>query len=181
MSTGFEAARGNFASRDHVNNKRGANNPKTAHRRRESDSDDFRYSPVWFRQTTPQHTYAKGHTITWNASFTVRDPLNHNNRPDIVWETPTRMYIIEVSCPLDRNAVQMRNEKIAKYNPLVHELSRIHKKPVSLVPIVIGCTGVVADGVAADLASLPVEIDLGWLQKIVALSSAAMVRRWFAC
>jgi len=69
------------------------------------------------------------------------------------------MYIIEVSCPLDRNAVQMRNEKIAKYNPLVHELSRIHKKPVSLVPIVIGCTGVVADGVAADLASLPVEIN----------------------
>jgi len=46
---------------------------------------------VWFRQTTPQHTYAKGHTITWNASFTVRDPLNHNNRPEGITQRKSKI------------------------------------------------------------------------------------------
>ena len=108
-----------------------------------------------------------------------RDPKNANTEPDIVWHAPTRIYIIECSVPRDANCVTMRNHKVAKYNRLVDDFKALYKKPVSLLPIVIGCTGVVADGVAADLAQLPCDIELAWLQKIVTCETTKMIRRLF--
>jgi len=54
----------------------------------------------------------------------------------------------------------------------VCELHRTLHKPVALVPVVISRTGVVADEVAADFASLPMELAVGSLQDIAAGSSS---------
>ena len=97
-----------------------------------------------------------------------------HNCPDVVWGTPHFIYVVECRCPFGRNTKRARDATIAKYNPLVCELHRILHKPVALVPVVISRTGVVADEVAADFASLPMDLAVGSLQEIAARSSSGL-------
>ena len=60
------------------------------------------------------------------------------------------------------------------YIDLARELERMKNVPVTVVPIVIGCTGLVCtkqNDALAPLKALGVEVHINWLQKIAAVET----------
>ena len=93
----------------------------------------------------------------------------------MIWETPEEVRIIEVGCPSDPRVSETQKEKEEKYIELQTELSKLRKKKVVILTIVVGNTGVVASRAARNVATLGTNIDLGWLQKIALTETAKII------
>ena len=68
-----------------------------------------------------------------------------SNRPDLVLcmkEAPEKILLIEISCPADINVLAKETEKITKYQQLEGEMSSTYCRPVEIVPVVFGASGV---------------------------------------
>ena len=80
-----------------------------------------------------------------------------SNRPDIVLFDYLRkkMYFIEISCPADINVPTKEYEKLHKYKQLAHDFFLMYNMSVELVPVVLGCTGVVSGDCYTHLRCIP--------------------------
>jgi len=67
------------------------------------------------------------------------------NRPDIIIKNKKEetCTLIDVAIPADRNAVQKEAEKKLKYNSLCIEIQRMWNLKCTIVPVIIGATGIV--------------------------------------
>ena len=85
--------------------------------------------------------------ILWDFSL-ESDHHQLGNRPDNVVFDYSKQLIqfIEVSCPVDINVPSKEREKLLKYCPLALDFHLMYKMPVQIVPVVLGCTGVVSAG-----------------------------------
>ena len=91
--------------------------------------------------------------ILWD--FSLESDHHHlSNHPDIVVFDYSKQLIqfIEVSCPADINE---EREKLHKYCPLALDFRLMYKMPVQIVPVVLGCTGVVSADYVTHLRKLP--------------------------
>ena len=88
---------------------------------------------------------------------------------------------INVTIPNDHNTIEKRLEKIEKYTDLGIEIKELwNMQRVNIVPIIIGCTGVVDNSFVRYLGKIPAEINVFELKKIVLLNTCYIVRRFLS-
>ena len=88
---------------------------------------------------------------------------------------------IDITIPNDHNIIEKRLEKIEKYADLGIEIEELwNMQRVDIVPIVIGCTGVVDNYFVRYFWKIPAEINVFELQKIVLLNTCYIVRRFLS-
>ena len=83
-------------------------------------------------------------TVLWNqAVHTDREVTT--NRPDIIIRTKKEKTctLVDVATPADRNVVQKEAKKKLKYKSLCIEMQRMWNLKCTIVPVIIGATGIV--------------------------------------
>jgi len=83
-------------------------------------------------------------TVLWNqVVHTDREATA--NRPDIIIKNKKEKTctLIDVAIPADRNVVQKEAEKKLKYKSLCTEMQRMWNLKCTIVPVIIGATGIV--------------------------------------
>ena len=66
-----------------------------------------------------------------------------------------KIYFFKISCPADANVLTKEQDKIQKYQSLAHDYHVMYRMPVLIVPVVIGCTGVVSSNCISHLRRIP--------------------------
>ena len=120
--------------------------------------------------------------ILWDFSIQT-DKEIRANRPDIIFvdKREQTVLFIDVTIPNDHNILEKRLEKIKKYTDLGIEIKQLwNMQRVDIVPIVIGCTGVVDNSFVRYLGKITAEINVFELQKIVLLNTCYIVRRFLS-
>ena len=100
------------------------------------------------------------------------------NRPDIIVKdmNERKVYIINVSCPVDVNVGKKEAEKVAKYMGLSAELNRMWGVNTEILPVVVGGLGSVTKNLSDYLTKIPGLPDLFMCQKICLLGSSKILR-----
>ena len=120
--------------------------------------------------------------ILWDFSIQT-DKKIRANRPDIIFvdKREQTVMFIDVTIPNDHNIIEKKLEKIEKYTDLGIEIKELwNMQRVDIVPIVIGCSGVVDNSFVRYLGKIPAEINVFELQKIVLLNTCYTVRRFLS-
>ena len=114
----------------------------------------------------------KNFKILWDLSIQT-DKETRANRPNIfVDKREQTVLFIDVTIPNDHNIIEKRLKKIEKYTDLGIEIKELwNMQTVDIVPIVIGCTGVVDNSFVRYLGKIKAEINVFELQKIVLLNT----------
>jgi hypothetical protein len=71
------------------------------------------------------------------------DDDNNNNNKIIKNKKEKTCTLIDVAIPADRNVVQKEAEKRLKYESLCIEIQRMWNRKCTIVPVIIGVTGIV--------------------------------------
>ena len=96
------------------------------------------------------------------------------NRPHIVSvdKREQTVLLIDVTIPNDHYIIEKRLKKIEKYTDPGVEIKELwNMQRVNIIPIIIGCTGVVDNSFMRYLGKIPAEINIFELQKIVLLNT----------
>ena len=120
--------------------------------------------------------------ILWDFSIQT-DKEIRANRPDIIFvdKRERTVMFIDVTIPNDHNIIEKKLEKIEKCTDLGIEIKELwNMQRVDIVPIVIGCTGVVDNSFVRYLGKIPAEINVFELQKIMLLNTCYIVRRFLS-
>ena len=64
-------------------------------------------------------------------------------------------YFIEISCPADVNVEVKEAEKLSKYRDLANDFYEMYRMKVTIIPVVLGCTGVVSIKCLGHLKKIP--------------------------
>ena len=121
-------------------------------------------------------------TVLWNQAV-QRDREVKANRPDIIIknnkeETCT---LIDVAIPADRNVVQKEAEKKLKYNSLCIEIERMWNLKCTILPVIIGATGIVTRSLRKNLETIPGKHSIDSLQKTAILGTSHVIRKVLQC
>ena len=100
------------------------------------------------------------------------------NRPDIVLrdKASKKTYIIDISCPSDKNVTSKENEKMAKYSGLRVELGKMWDSECVVIPVVIGGLGVISEKFQDYLKMIPADLSTEMCLKITLLGSERIMR-----
>ena len=77
--------------------------------------------------------------------------------------------LIDVAIPADRNVVQERAEKKLKYTSLCMEIQRMWNLKCTIMPVIIGATGIVTRSLRKNLEAVPGKHSIDSLQKTAIL------------
>jgi len=83
-------------------------------------------------------------TMLWNKAVHTHREVTAN-RPDIIITNKKEKTctLIDVAIPADRNVVQKEAEKKLKYKSLCIEIQRMWDLKCTIIPVIIGATGIV--------------------------------------
>ena len=100
------------------------------------------------------------------------------NRPDIVLrdKASKKTYIIDISCPSDKNVTSKENEKMAKYSGLRVELGKMWDSECVVIPVVVGGLGVISEKFQDYLKMIPADLSTEMCLKITLLGSERIMR-----
>ena len=89
------------------------------------------------------------------------------NRPDIIIKNKKEKTctLIDVEILADRNVVQKEAEKKLKYKSLCIEIQRMWNLKCTVVPVIIGATGIVTRSLKKNLETIPGKHSIDSLQK----------------
>jgi len=109
--------------------------------------------------------------------------VNNNNRPDIIIKNKKEKTctLIDVAIPADRNVVQKEAEKNLKYKSLCIEIQRMWNLKCTIVPVIIGATGIVTRSLKKNLESVPGKHSIDSLQKTAVLGTSHIIRKVLQC
>ncbi|KAJ0173873.1 hypothetical protein K1T71_011022 [Dendrolimus kikuchii] len=134
----------------------------------------YKYKPPTVLENTTHKLYYDRTILT--------DHTVHNNRPDItlIDKENKHTYLIDIAIPNTHNIQSTITEKIRKYTELQEEVKRLwnmHK--VTIVPIVVSTTGVIAKDLSLrlEILGLPKHIYIS-LQKAAILNTCRIVRKF---
>ena len=136
----------------------------------------------WYKYEPSPVLENENFKILWDFSIQT-DKEIRANRPDIIFvdKRERTVMFIDVTIPNDHNIIEKKLEKIEKYTDLGIEIKELwNMQRVDIVPIVIGCTGVVDNTFVRYLGKIPAEINVFELQKIVLLNTCYIVRRFLS-
>ena len=136
-------------------------------------------SRSWYSHKPPSVIESPTAKILWN--FRLVTTINHpSNHPDIVLYDfrQQQIFFIEISCPADINVVTKEDEKITKYCSLAANFHQMYNMPDTIIPVVLGCTGVVSSHFLQFLRKIPGFILklFGHLQKVVLIGTSQVLR-----
>ena len=80
--------------------------------------------------------------------------------------------LIDVAIPADRNGVQKEAEKNLKYKSLCIEIQRTWNLKCTIVPVIIGASGIVTRSLRKHLEAVPGKHSIDSLQKTAVLGTA---------
>jgi hypothetical protein len=127
----------------------------------------------------PKPVYEEGDvTVLWNqAVHTDREVTA--NRPNIIIKNKKDKIckLIDVAIPADRNVVQ----KKLKYKSLCIEIQQMWNLKCTVIPIVIGATGIVTRSLKKNLEAVPGKYLIDSLQKTAILGTSHIIRKVLQC
>ena len=121
-------------------------------------------------------------TVLWNqAVHTDREVTA--NRTDIIIKNKKEKTctLIEVAIPAARNVVQKEVEKMLKYKILCIEIQRMWNLKCTIVPVIIGATGIVMRSLRKNLETVPGKHSIDSLQKTAILETSHIIRKVLQC
>jgi len=83
--------------------------------------------------------------------------------------------------PADRNVVQKEAEKKLKYNSLFIEMQRMWNLKWTIVPVIIGATGIVTRSLKKNLETVPGIHSIDSLQNTAILGTSHIIRKVLQC
>jgi len=86
-----------------------------------------------------------------------------------------------VAIPADRNVVQKGAEKKLKYKSLCIEIQRMWNLKCTIVPVIIGVTGIVTRSLRRNLETVPGKHTIDSLQKTAVLGTSHIIRKVLQC
>ena len=94
--------------------------------------------------------------IWWDTDVKTTPPVKHNKPDLIVWDKNSKKcFIIDVCVPLDQNIQQNEKLRQDRYLALSVGLKRIYPPyEFTVVPIVLGATGLVTNSLVTNLTTL---------------------------
>ena len=103
------------------------------------------------------------------------------NRPDIIIKNKKEKTctLIGVAIPADRNVVQKEADKKLKYEykSLCIEIQRMWNLKCTIIPIIIGATGIVTRSLRKNLEAVPGKHSTDSLQKTAILGTSHIIRK----
>ncbi|KAL4713170.1 hypothetical protein ACJJTC_018815 [Scirpophaga incertulas] len=129
----------------------------------------------------PQVKENESTKILWEMPVHTDITVTHN-RPDLIYidKLNNKTYLIDITVPSDYNIGAKEIEKLSKYHLLKTEVSRLWNTQVTVIPIVIGSTGVVAKSLKRYTDKLDANIDITILQKQAAIHTSIIISKRFA-
>jgi hypothetical protein len=105
------------------------------------------------------------------------------NRPDITIKNKKEKTctLIDVAIPADRNVVQKEAEKKLKYKSLCIEIQRMWNLKCTIIPVIIGATGIVTRTLRKNLEAVPGKHSINSLQKTAILGTSHIIRKVLHC
>jgi len=91
------------------------------------------------------------------------------------------MHTIDVAIPADRNFVQKEAEKKLKYKSLCIEIQRMCNLKCTIVPVIIGATGIVTRSLKKNLETIPGKHSIDSLQKTAILETSHIIWKVLQC
>jgi len=89
--------------------------------------------------------------------------------------------LIDVAIPADRNVVQKEAEKKLKYKSLCIYIQRMWNPKCTIVPVIIGATGIVTRSLSKNLETVPGKHSIDSLQKTAILGTSHIIRNVLQC
>ena len=135
-------------------------------------------------QTNGTHTFLSQCVKTemlWNqAVHTDREVTT--NRPDIIIKNKKdkACTLIDVAIRADRN-VQKEAEKKLKYGSLCIAVQRMWNLKFTIIPVIIGATGIVTRSLRKHLETVPGKHSIDSLQKTAILGTSQIIRKVLQC
>ena len=127
----------------------------------------------------PKSVYEEGDvTVLWNqAVHTDREVTA--NRPDIMikYKKEKTCTLLDVAILADRNVVQKEAEKKLKYKSLCIEIQRMWNLKCTIVPVIIGGTGIITRSLRKNLETIPGNHSIVSLQKTAILGTSHTIRK----
>jgi len=105
------------------------------------------------------------------------------NRPDkIIKKRKVKTCtLIDVAITADRNVVQREAVKKLKYKSLCTEILRVWNLKCTIVPVIIGATGIVTRNLRKNVESVAGKHSIDSLQKTAILGTAHIIRKVLQC
>ena len=105
------------------------------------------------------------------------------NRPDIIIKNKKEKTctLIAVAIPADRNDVQKEAEKKLKYKSLCIKIQRMWNLKCTIIPAIIGATGIVTRSLKKNLEVVPGKHKIDSLQKTAILGTSHIIRKVLQC
>ena len=88
---------------------------------------------------------------------------------------------IDVAIPTVRNVVQNEAEKMLKYKSLCIEVQRMWNLKCTILPVIIGATGIVMRSLRKNLEAVPGKHSINSLQKTAILGTSHIIRKVLQC
>jgi len=120
--------------------------------------------------------------MLWNQTVHTDREVTAN-RPDIIIKNHKEKTctLIDVAIPADRNVVQKEAEKKLKYKRLCIQMQRMWNLKCTIVPVIIGASGIVMRSVRKNLETVPGKHSIDSLQKTAILGTSHIIRKVLQC
>ena len=89
--------------------------------------------------------------------------------------------LIDVAIPADRNVVQKEAEKKLKYKSSCIEIQRMWNLKCTILPVIIGATGIVTRSLRKNLEAVPGKNSIDSLQKTAILGTSHIIWKVLQC
>jgi hypothetical protein len=100
----------------------------------------------WYEHQAESVTENEKAKILWDCAIQT-DHIIQARRPDIVVQEKeiNHTWIIDIAVPGDARVTEKEREKVERYQDLAREIRRLWKTSVTVIPIVVGALGAVAN------------------------------------
>jgi len=121
-------------------------------------------------------------TVLWNQAVPTDREVT-TNRPDKVIKKRKEKTctLIDLAIHADRNVVQKEVEKKLKYKTLCIEIKQIWKLKCTIVPVIIGATGIVTRSLKKNLETIPGKHSIDSLQNTAIIGTSHIIRKVLQC
>jgi len=121
-------------------------------------------------------------TVLWNqAVHTDREVTANRPYIKIKNKKEKTCVLIDVAIPADRNVVQKEEEKKLRYKSLFIEIKRMWNLKCTIVPVIIGDTGIVKRSSKNNLETVPGKHLIDSLQKTAKLGTSHIMPKVWQC
>jgi len=121
-------------------------------------------------------------SVSWNQAVHTNREVTAS-RPEILIKNKKEKTckLIDVAIPADSNVMQKGAEKKLKYKRLCIEIQRMWNLKCTIIPVIIGATGIVTRSLRKNLEAVPGRYSIDSLQKTALLGTSHIIRKVLQC